>query len=170
MDLADIPGVIHTKLEVHADERGAFIEIMRAGAYPEVFVQSNHSRSLAGVLRGLHYHRHQADLWYVISGRARVGLADLRTRSATPATATVVLSGDEPATLYIPPGVAHGFLAEEPVDLVYWVTAYYDASDEHGVAWNDASLAIDWGTVDPVISDRDSSNPELRWDDIPPFT
>jgi dTDP-4-dehydrorhamnose 3,5-epimerase len=170
VDVAGLPGVIFSKLTVNADERGRFAETMRASSYPETFVQSNHSRSAAGVLRGLHYHRHQADLWYVVQGRARVGLADLRTRSEEPATATVVLSGNEPATLYIPAGVAHGFLAETAVDLIYWVTNYYDASDEHGVAWNDPTLAVDWGTTDPILSDRDESNPELRWDDIPPFT
>jgi dTDP-4-dehydrorhamnose 3,5-epimerase len=170
VSLENIPGVVHASPEVHADERGWFTEVMRAQAYPEQFVQSNHSHSEAGVLRGLHYHRRQADLWYVVSGHALVGLADLRTRSDSPATATVVLAGDRPAALYIPAGVAHGFLAVEAVDLLYWVTNYYDASDEHGVAWNDPTLAIDWGATAPVLSDRDSSNPELQWDDIPPFT
>ena len=170
MAVPDIPGVIHTELDASADARGRFTEIMRASAFPEEFVQSNHSRSRAGVLRGLHYHRHQADLWYVVGGRALVGLADLRTRAGKPATATVTLSEERPATLYIPAGVAHGFVAETDVDLIYWVTNYYDASDEHGVAWNDPTLGIPWGVADPVVSERDSSNAELRWDDIPRFT
>lgn len=170
MEVAGLPGVLHQRLTVNADERGSFAETMRASSYSETFVQSNHSRSMEGVLRGLHYHRRQADLWYVVAGRARVGLADLRARSDSPATATVTLSGDEPATLYIPAGVAHGFLAETAVDLIYWVTNYYDASDEHGLAWNDPTLAIDWGRADPILSERDASNPELRWDDIPSFT
>jgi dTDP-4-dehydrorhamnose 3,5-epimerase len=165
-----IPGVIHTELELHSDDRGRFAEIMRATSYPETFVQSNHSKSRAGVLRGLHYHRGQADLWYVIGGRAQVALADLRSGAGRPATATVELSSEKPATLYIPAGVAHGFLALTDVDLLYWVTAYFDGADEHGVAWNDPTLGIGWATSDPILSDRDRTNPELRWDEIPPFT
>lgn len=170
MSLEDIPGVVLTKLAAHADERGRFAEIMRAGEHPEAFVQSNHSRSAAGVLRGLHYHRRQADLWYVVGGRVEVGLADLRSRAGVPPTALVTLSDEEPATLYIPAGVAHGFLALTPVDVVYHVTNYYDATDEHGIAWNDPTLALPWSATDPILSKRDASNPELRWDEIAPFT
>ena len=65
----EIRGATLISLEPHADERGRFVEIMRAANFPDQFVQANHSRSRAGVLRGLHYHRHQADLWYVVSGR-----------------------------------------------------------------------------------------------------
>ena len=61
----------------------------------ETFVQCNHSRSATGVLRGLHYHRHQADLWYVPGGRAQVGLADLRRRGGTPATESLILDAGE---------------------------------------------------------------------------
>jgi dTDP-4-dehydrorhamnose 3,5-epimerase len=170
MSVEDIPGVVLSTPEVHFDPRGSFAEIMRASSYPEAFVQSNHSRSAAGVLRGLHYHRRQADLWYVVDGRIEVGLADLRVRADRPATATVPLSGDAPATLYIPAGVAHGFFAHTPVELIYWVTNYYDSTDEHGIAWNDPTLAIPWSASGPVVSERDASNPELRWDEILPFT
>lgn len=143
---------------------------MRVDAYPLKFVQSNHSRSSAGVLRGLHYHRNQADLWYVPRGTAQVALADLRVRADKPATATLVMSPEKPATLYIPAGVAHGFLALTDVELLYWVSNYFDGSDEYGVAWDDPTLAIPWESSDPTLSERDSSNPELRWDEIAPFT
>ena len=170
MSLDAMPGVIYTELEAYSDPRGSFAEVMRADAYPETFVQSNHSKSSAGVLRGLHYHRRQADLWYVVRGRAQVALADLRVRTDKPATATVVMSPERPATLYIPAGVAHGFLALTDVELLYWVTNYFDGSDEYGVAWNDPILAIPWESSGPVLSERDSSNPELLWDEIAPFT
>jgi dTDP-4-dehydrorhamnose 3,5-epimerase len=170
MSIDEMPGVIYSELGVHPDERGSFSEIMRADAYPETFVQSNHSKSSAGVLRGLHYHRRQADLWYVVRGRAQVALADLRVRTEKPATATVIMGPERPATLYIPAGVAHGFLAVTEVELIYWVTNYFDGSDEYGVTWDDPTLAIPWETADPVLSERDSSNPELRWDEIAPFT
>jgi dTDP-4-dehydrorhamnose 3,5-epimerase len=164
----DMPGVALTKLEIHEDERGRFAEIMRATQFPETFVQSNHSYSKTGVVRGLHYHQHQADLWYVVTGRARVGLADLRVPGEI-TTATLVLEGASPHSLYIPHGVAHGFAAMTDVNLVYWVTNYYDSSDEYGVAWNDPTLAINWDIAEPIISERDQANPPLKWDTIPSF-
>lgn len=165
-----IAGVLHAELVPHSDERGRFVEICRSSDFPDLFVQANHSRSAAGVLRGLHWHRHQADLWYVIRGRIRVVMADLRVQVARPSVVTLEMDGDEPASLYIPPGVAHGFLALTPVDLTYWVTAEYDASDEHGLAWDDPTLAVDWGIAAPVLSERDRNNPPLSWDAIAAFS
>jgi dTDP-4-dehydrorhamnose 3,5-epimerase len=170
VSLGALPDVVYSELEIHSDPRGSFAELMRVDAYPERFVQSNHSKSGAGVLRGLHYHRRQADLWYVVRGTAQVALADLRARTPNPAAATVVMSAETPATLYIPAGVAHGFLALTDVELIYWVSNYFDGSDEYGITWDDPTLAIPWETRDPVLSKRDSSNPELRWDEIAPFT
>jgi dTDP-4-dehydrorhamnose 3,5-epimerase len=165
-----IPGVVLSSLQTLKDERGSFAEIMRANTYPDPFVQSNHSHSHAGVLRGLHYHREQADLWYVVSGRARVGLADLRRATSNPQTMVLELDGGNPETLYIPRGVAHGFLALTALHLIYWVTNYYDASDEFGVAWNDPTLRINWDVNDPILSDRDINNPLLDWDRIQSFS
>jgi dTDP-4-dehydrorhamnose 3,5-epimerase len=167
---AGFPGVIASKLEVYSDERGSFAEIARASAFPATFVQSNHSHSRAGVLRGLHYHRNQADLWYVVGGIAQVALVDLRTRLDPPTVVTGRLSADEPLTLYVPPGVAHGYLAVTDLDVVYWHTQYYDPSDEHGLAWDDPALRIPWESASPVLSEKDSRNKELRWDEIPQFT
>jgi dTDP-4-dehydrorhamnose 3,5-epimerase len=79
---------------------------------------------------------------------------------------TVDLSEDEPATLFIPPGVAHGFAALTELDLVYWVTRYFDGSDEHGVAWNDPTLAVPWEVDDPLLSARDAAAEPLRWDAV----
>lgn len=162
----DIPDVLFSELQVHGDERGSFTELMRANAFPSDFVQSNHSHSKEGVLRGLHYHRHQADLWYVARGRALCGLVDLREHRTPPLSRTVLLDADRPATLYIPPGVAHGYLALTELDLIYWVTREYDPSDEHGIAWNDPQLGLDWGIQDPVLSPRDRDNPPLEWNRI----
>jgi dTDP-4-dehydrorhamnose 3,5-epimerase len=156
-----IDGVMYHRLQVHGDERGRFTEIFRARSFPDQLMQANHSVSQRGVLRGLHYHHNQADLWYVVSGRAQVALADLRHGSGSPKTATVVLDGDSPANLYIPPGVAHGFLALTDLNLIYWVTQEYDGSDEYGVAWNDDTLSIPWENLDPILSERDAANPKL---------
>jgi dTDP-4-dehydrorhamnose 3,5-epimerase len=165
-----IPGVTLTPLTGHADERGSFVEIMRAANFSDEFVQANHSRSRAGVLRGLHYHRHQADLWYVVRGRMQVGLADLREPSSRPASTSLVLESDDPAVLFVPPGVAHGFLALTDLDLIYFVTRYFDASDEFGVPWDNPALDIPWENTEPILSERDRSASPLQWDDIPSFS
>jgi dTDP-4-dehydrorhamnose 3,5-epimerase len=126
-------------------------------------VQANSSMSRAQVLRGLHFHRRQADYWYVGSGAAFVGLYDLRAGSPTEgAKAEVRLAADEPAALYIPKGVAHGFFAEEDVHLQYLVDEYFTGSDEFGIAWNDPAVGIGWPGSDPILSDRDRSNPTLE--------
>ena len=165
-----IPGVVISAPEAHGDDRGRFVEIFRAAAMPRAFAQSNHSRSAPGVLRGLHYHRGQDDLWYVVSGRCQVGLADLRRPGGRPVVEAHVLDGQEPATIYIPRGVAHGYLALTELDLVYWVTAEYDPADELGGAWDDPTLAVPWQlNGSPRLSRRDAENPALQWDLIPSF-
>jgi dTDP-4-dehydrorhamnose 3,5-epimerase len=165
-----IPGAVLFTPQVHGDARGSFMEIFRQDALGVSFVQANHSHSCAGVLRGLHYHREQSDAWYVINGEAQAMLADIRTPTATPAVASVTLRADLPQVLYIPPGVAHGFLAVTDVDLIYWVTEYYDSSDEFGVAWDDPTLAAPWKTGQPVLSGRDQTNPRLEWSAIPAWS
>jgi dTDP-4-dehydrorhamnose 3,5-epimerase len=161
---ADIPGVLVGSAERFEDPRGFFIEIFREDALGTRFVQGNHSHSKSDVLRGLHYHRRQADAWYVISGKAQAMLVDLRTPSDKPAVVSLELSADRPKVVYIPPGVAHGFLALTDVDLIYWVTHAYDASDEFGVAWDDPVVEAPWMNRDPILSERDRSNPKLDWD------
>ncbi|MDQ4149615.1 MAG: dTDP-4-dehydrorhamnose 3,5-epimerase family protein [Actinomycetota bacterium] len=166
--LPGIPGAYLMRPRVHSDERGSFLEIFREDVLGTKFVQANHSHSKAGVLRGLHWHRHQADAWYVISGQAQAMLADLRRPSPQPAVASVDLDSHEPLVLFIPPGVAHGFLALTDVDLIYWVTEYYDASDEFGVAWDDPTLNAPWKADSPILSERDKGNPKLEWEAIDP--
>jgi dTDP-4-dehydrorhamnose 3,5-epimerase len=166
-----IEGVRIWRPRVHGDARGRFVEVFRSSAMPEPMAQSNHSRSEAGVLRGLHYHLNQADLWYLVAGRAQVGLADLRRRGGTPATHTFVLDGETPTAVYVPSGVAHGYLSLTRIDLIYWVTREYDPADERGVAWDDPTLGIAWQLDGPpVVSERDARNPPLQWDLIPAFS
>lgn len=165
-----------------ADERGAFRELWRdaetraidpahAGAAPgdrPRFVQANLSGSAAGVLRGLHLHRRQLDRWLVTRGRAFVGLVDVRPMlagDARPAVETRELGEDD--WVEIPVGVAHGFLALEPLDLVYLVTTAYDGSDEYGFAWDDPLARVPWpagasATGGPILSERDRTNPALE--------
>jgi dTDP-4-dehydrorhamnose 3,5-epimerase len=131
-------------------------------------VQANLSSSAAGVLRGLHLHRRQSDLWIVLSGIAYVVLVDVRPMlddpSGKPLVAAATLARDD--TVTIPPLVAHGFLALEPLELMYLVTNEYDGTDELGFAWDDPLVDVPWPEVNsvdglPVLSERDQVNPSL---------
>jgi dTDP-4-dehydrorhamnose 3,5-epimerase len=164
-----IDDVLVVEPDVHGDERGRFVETYRRQWLPlgREMVQSNRSEKEAGAIVGLHYHLHQADYWYVLRGRARVVLHDLRDGGATDgATEVLELSGDEDRGLFIPPGVAHGFAALTDLLLWYLVDSYYNPNDELGLAWDDPDVAADWGVADPVLSDRDQANPRRR--DLPP--
>jgi dTDP-4-dehydrorhamnose 3,5-epimerase len=167
-----LPGVRYGAIARHADERGSFRELWKASHAPPrqaPHVQVNLSTSSVGVLRGLHFHRRQLDHWIVASGRASVALVDVRAMLADPSAAPVVetrvLTADE--WVDIPAGVAHGFLALEPLELIYLVTNEYDGSDELGFAWDDPRAAVPWpaapGTPDgrPILSERDRTNPSL---------
>ncbi len=149
----------------HGDERGRFVETYRRSWFPlgREMVQANRSEKQAGAVVGLHYHLHQADYWYVLRGRARVVLHDLRQGSPTEgATLTMDLDGAEDRGLFIPPGVAHGFASLTDLLLWYLVDGYYNPHDELGLAWDDPEVGADWGVADPVLSARDRSNPRRR--------
>jgi dTDP-4-dehydrorhamnose 3,5-epimerase len=129
------------------------------------FLQDNHSRSRKSTLRGLHYQlrRPQAKLCRVIEGEALDVAVDIRLGSPHFGKWTsVVLSATEGNQVYIPAGFAHGFLAlTDAVQLLYKCSDYYDPVDEHGIAWNDPDLQINWGIVDPLVSGKDANNPTL---------
>ena len=166
----EMPGVSFGRIDRRHDDRGSFREVWRRGALDEPFVQANVSTSAPGVLRGLHVHRRQLDHWIVLSGRAFVAVVDIRPlledTSGRPGAVTRVLTADE--TVTIPAGVAHGFLALEPLELLYLVTAEYDGTDELGFAWDDPAVAIEWPPVAdtpnglPILSSRDRTNPNLH--------
>jgi len=165
-----IRGVKLVELASFADERGRFLESFRKEWFPEFdwdVIQANRSDSRARVLRGLHFHLHQVDYWYPAFGRLQVGLCDLRIGSPTRGAREVFEIGEaKPVGVLVPPGVAHGFLALTDATLTYLVNRYYDPSDEHGVAWDDPTVAIAWDTDTPLLSERDLRNPLLE--DIPP--
>ncbi len=164
-----LPGVAYGAIDRHGDERGSFRELWRASDLPDRrFVQANLSTSAAGVLRGLHLHRRQDDLWVVAEGRAFVALVDARPLVAGVGDAVVEvreLVADE--WVVIPTGVAHGFLALDPLQLIYFVTNEYDGSDELGFAWDDPAVGVPWPTLSatpdgrPILSPRDAANPPL---------
>jgi dTDP-4-dehydrorhamnose 3,5-epimerase len=182
-DRSRLAGVRYGRIVRHDDERGSFRELWRASALDRFepadagsaagsevrFVQSNISSSAPGVLRGLHYHRHQLDYWVVSAGRAFVALVDVRPltegREGGPRVETRELAADD--WVVIPAGVAHGFLALEPLEVVYLVTNEFDGTDEHGFAWDDPQVGVPWPVLSvtpdgrPILSDRDRSNPSL---------
>jgi dTDP-4-dehydrorhamnose 3,5-epimerase len=143
VESTEIPGVWLIRPEARSDERGRFLETYRSSWLPFAapMVQANRSDSAAKVLRGLHYHRRQADLWFVQQG------------------------GDQELAVYIPEGVAHGFYAHDEVIMTYLVTGEYDGTDELGIAWNDPDLGISWPDEEPILSGRDKENPRLA--DVP---
>ncbi len=171
--LAAIDGVVVVEPDVHGDERGMFVETYRRSWFPggREMIQANRAVRRSGSIVGLHYHLHQADYWYVPFGRARVVLHDLRLGSPTEGVtwATDLGSradgGHDHRGIYIPPGVAHGFGALTDVTITYLVDGYYNPADELGVAWDDPVVDADWGIADPVVSERDRTNP--RRDDLP---
>jgi dTDP-4-dehydrorhamnose 3,5-epimerase len=180
---AVVPGVRFGTVVRHADNRGAFRELWRADAFGAIaaadagmaagttptFVQANISDSAAGVLRGLHVHQRQLDYWVVTAGRALVALVDLRPMLRDGATRPLVETRELDADdwVVIPSGVAHGFLAIAPLQLLYLVTNAFDGSDELGFAWNDHDAAVPWPAVSqtpdgrPILSERDRSSPSL---------
>ena len=165
-----IPEVLILEPDVHSDGRGFFLETYHADRYrehgiPGPFVQDNHSRSLAGTLRGLHLQlrRPQGKLIRVIEGEILDVAVDVRRGSPTFGRwVSVALTAENFKQVYIPPGFAHGFCVVSPVAQVeYKCTDVYDPSGELGVAWNDPALAIAWPVMQPLLSPRDSNHPTL---------
>jgi dTDP-4-dehydrorhamnose 3,5-epimerase len=165
-----LPGVYELRPLIHRDSRGSFLESYHHSKFADLgitdtFPQDNHSISSRGTLRGLHYQLHhpQAKLCRVVEGEALDVVADIRLGSPHFGKWTSVrLSAREQNQIYVPVGFAHAFLAlTETVQFLYKCSDYYAPSDEHGILWNDPVLAIDWGTLMPVLSQRDANNPKL---------
>lgn len=165
-----LPGVLELRPEVHRDSRGFFLETYHKTAFAELgiadpFVQDNHSRSIQGTLRGLHYQLHhpQAKLCRVIEGEVLDVAVDIRRGSPHFGKWTsVVLSAKEQNQIYVPAGFAHGFLAlSGVVQFLYKCSDFYAPADEYGILWNDPDLRIPWGLAAPVVSVKDAKNPRL---------
>lgn len=167
-----LPGLLIIEPDVFGDERGFFLETWNAERYrkagfPNVnFVQDNHSRSLRGVLRGLHYQRchPQGKLVSVATGVVFDISVDLRPGSPTFGQwFGLELDEKDHRQLWIPPGFAHGFcVLSEHADFQYKCTDFYNPNDEGGIRWNDPDLAIDWPIEAPTLSAKDRMLPTLR--------
>jgi len=169
-----LAGVVVIEPVIHGDERGFFTETYRqewhaeAGIPPETeFIQENHSRSVRGVVRGMHFHIGPGVAKLVRCARGRIldVAVDLRRGSPTHGQwEGVELDDVSLRELYVPVGFAHGFcVLSDVADVLYRQTAYYDPALERGIAWNDPQVGVEWplhaGEV--IVSARDAAAPRL---------
>ncbi len=160
-----LPGVLVITPRVFRDPRGFFLEsynqeAMRACGIATVFVQDNHSRSVHGTLRGLHFQAPpaaQAKLLRVVVGAVWDVAVDIRMDSPTFGQwVGVELSADNFRQFYIPAGFAHGFcVLSDAAEVLYKTSCVYSPQHEQGILWNDAQIGVRWPVQDPLLSDRD---------------
>lgn len=171
--------VINTKIadvkiiepDVYGDGRGFFLETFSVERYrkmlgsDEHFVQDNHSRSQQHVLRGLHFQtvNPQSKLVRTVTGEVFDVAVDIRPESPTfKHWVGVILSESNKRQLWIPAGLAHGFVVlSEHADFEYKCTEYYDPSSEQCIIWNDPDIDIQWPIEHPILSDKDKQGKKL---------
>jgi dTDP-4-dehydrorhamnose 3,5-epimerase len=174
--LLSIPGVILVEPKVFPDDRGYFLETFKSSDFlanniPNKFVQDNLSFSRKNVIRGMHFQnkpKEQGKLVSVIKGRVLDVAVDIRRESPTfMKWIAVELNDSQHAMLYIPEGLAHGFLSlTEGVHLLYKCTKEYDPKLDSGFRWDDPDIGIKWPVNNPVISEKDRQLPYLKQLDI----
>jgi dTDP-4-dehydrorhamnose 3,5-epimerase len=167
-----IPGVLIVEPDVFGDDRGFFLESFNEREMCSIgidahFVQDNHSRSGRNVLRGLHYqiNQPQGKLVRVVSGKVFDVAVDVRRDSqAFGKWVGVELSAENKRMLWMPPGLAHGFVVlSEFADFLYKATDYYAHEFERTILWNDSDLAIEWPLADqPILSSKDAAAKTFR--------
>ena len=173
-----IEGVLILEPQVFGDSRGFFMESYNRRRFAEAtgvdvdFVQDNHSRSTKGVLRGLHYQlrQPQGKLVRVVRGAVFDVAVDVRRASSSFGRwVGIDLSEENQRQLWLPPGIAHGFLVlSETADFLYKTTDYYDPQHERCIAWNDPELSIDWPLDGPpLVSAKDQAGVAFSQADIP---
>jgi dTDP-4-dehydrorhamnose 3,5-epimerase len=168
----EIPDVCIVKPAVFADERGYFFESYSrekflASALDLNFVQDNESRSMKGVLRGLHFQQQpsaQGKLVRVMRGAVLDVAVDIRLKSPTYGKwVSIVLTGENKYMYWIPEGFAHGFLTlEDDTVFFYKCTNPYNKASEGSIRWNDPDLNINWGIENPILSEKDKISPLFK--------
>lgn len=172
-----IPDVLIVEPKVFGDERGFFYESFNQQVFEEKvgrpvnFVQDNHSRSVQGVLRGLHYQlqQPQGKLVRVAVGRVFDVAVDIRKYSPYFGQwVGVELSAENKRQLWVPEGFAHGFVVlSESAEFLYKTTDYYAPQAERCIMWNDPELAIDWNVDgEPQLSAKDGAGVRLMDADV----
>ena len=168
-----LAGVRLLEPTVFRDERGLFLETFRADRFaeagiPDLFVQDNHSRSLRGTLRGLHWQwrKPQAKLVRVVNGSIFDVVVDVRRGSPTFGRwLGFEMSADRFTQLFVPVGFAHGFcVTSEAADVEYKCTDVYDPQGEAGLIWNDPGIGVDWPIKTPLLSPKDAAHERLTPD------
>ncbi len=168
----EIPDAILITPKVFVDGRGFFMEtyqkeeFAKAGITGE-FVQQNHSKSVKGVLRGLHYQKEpyaQAKLVRCIKGEIFDVAVDIRKNSPTFGKyVSVILSEENKNMLYIPRGFAHGFeVLSDEAEVVYSIDNIYSKDSESGIIWNDPHIKINWPIKSPILSEKDKKWPNIK--------
>lgn len=167
-----IPDVKIINPKVFGDQRGFFLETFEQKRYQEkleinlTFVQDNHSRSQKNVLRGLHFQKQnpQGKLVRVVRGEVFDVAVDIRKDSLTYGKwVGVLLSEENKSQLWIPPGLAHGFLVLSDIaDFEYKCTNYYDPNSEGCLLWNDPTVNITWPISTPILSEKDKLGKTLQ--------
>lgn len=169
----EIPGVLILEPKVFGDSRGFFLESFNQDTFRQAtglevnFVQDNHSRSRKGVLRGLHYQlppHAQGKLVRVVHGSVFDVAVDIRRNSPTYGQwVGVELSEENHRQLWIPAGLAHGFLVtSESADFLYKTTAPYAPGHERCIVWDDPMLGINWPiSTEPIVSSKDAAGTSL---------
>jgi dTDP-4-dehydrorhamnose 3,5-epimerase len=166
-----LDGPILMEPSMHGDARGFFVETYRKNVWADLgireeFVQDNHSRSRRGVVRGIHFQLPPGQAKLVRCDRGAILDVVVDLRRGSPAFGDWEghkLSDENHRQLYIPVGFGHGFcVLSEVADVEYKVSAYYDASLERGIAWDDPDIGIEWPSgLELSVSDRDASAPRL---------
>ncbi|MBU9848762.1 dTDP-4-dehydrorhamnose 3,5-epimerase [Rahnella aceris] len=162
----EVIGVKLVEPKVFGDDRGFFLETFQQNRYKEMleidldFVQDNHSRSSKNVLRGLHFQtsKPQGKLVRVVRGEVFDVVVDIRRESATFGKwVGVYLSEDNKNQLWVPPGLAHGFVViSDFADFEYKCTDYYDPKNEGCLIWNDPEVGVKWPVSEPLLSAKDA--------------
>lgn len=164
-----IAGLFLVRWPIREDSRGFFkhsyqeSELAEALGRPLRLAQGNHSRSRPGVLRGFHTEPWDK-LVYVPRGSAMFVGADPRPDSPTFGKTETFLLGDAPgefARVFVARGLSNAFYCRTETDYLNDVSAEFDPANRHGIAWNDPTLAVDWPTQSPILSDTDAALPML---------
>jgi len=171
-----IPEVVLIEPKVFSDKRGLFLESYKYSDFASFgirnhLVQENHSKSVKGVLRGLHYQKNpraQGKLVKCTKGRIYDVAVDIRKGSPNfKKWVGVELSDETNLMLYVPPAFAHGFIVlSEVAEVIYKCTEEYSPEEERGIIWNDPQLNISWPVDKPILSEKDNRFPPLEDADL----
>lgn len=174
-----LPGVLIIEPRVFADDRGFFMEAYHEKRYAEMagiagpFVQDNHSASVRGVVRGLHYQEPNAQGKLVRATHGALLDVAVDIRRGSPQFGkwvAVELSAENKRQLWIPPGFAHGFsVLSERAEMLYKCTTLYDPNADKGIIWNDPDIAVDWQVDIPILSPKDEKLPRLKDAELPVY-